>query len=225
METFKQFMAFPMFATMLWLLWVLSMQGGVEAVLKVLMGALVLLIGLWTLGRFAVPTRSLRTNRIASIVAASAVGGALWLGIPSAAMIQSFSQHSSATPESGSALHWEAFSPARLEELRKANRAVLLDFTAAWCVTCQVNKRLVFGSKVVVDALSARDITLLRADWTNQDEEIGKAIESYGRRGVPVNVLYFPDSTHAPYLFPSVLTPEMVLEQLESIPLRSNLNS
>ena len=108
---------------------------------------------------------------------------------------------------------WQPFTPERLQTELEHGRTVFVDFTAAWCVTCQVNKRLVLGRDDVLAAFRARGIALVRADWTRRDDEITRALAALGRNGVPVYVLYKPG--RAPVLLPEVLTRERVLAALD----------
>ena len=100
-------------------------------------------------------------------------------------------------------------------ELTGAGRTVFVDFTAAWCVTCQVNKRLVLNDSVVRDAFARRDVALVRADWTRRDPVITQVLTALGRSGVPVYVLYRPGKE--PLLLPEVLQREMVLDALAAL--------
>jgi thiol:disulfide interchange protein DsbD len=112
----------------------------------------------------------------------------------------------------GAADQWQAWSPARVSELTSAGKAVFVDFTAAWCVTCQVNKRLVLNDRAVKDAFAQHGIELVRADWTRRDPVITQALAALGRQGVPVYVLYIPG--REPQLLPEVLQTQVVLDAL-----------
>ncbi|MBM4247598.1 MAG: DUF255 domain-containing protein, partial [Deltaproteobacteria bacterium] len=110
---------------------------------------------------------------------------------------------------------WRPYSSAALAELRAARTPVFVDFTAAWCLTCKVNEHVVFSSRDVRDAFAARDVAMLRADWTSRDDEITRALASFGRSGVPLYVLY--GSGAEPVVLPSVLTRGMILDALQKI--------
>ena len=96
---------------------------------------------------------------------------------------------------------------------------MFIDFTAAWCLTCQVNKKTTLNNKAVQDAFAQKGVTLFQADWTNQDEEITKALEEHGRSGVPLYVLY-PGDSGSPVLLPEILTESIVLDALDALPAR-----
>jgi thiol:disulfide interchange protein DsbD len=111
-------------------------------------------------------------------------------------------------------LTWETFSPERVEQLRREGRTVFVDFTAAWCLSCQVNHKVVFGSEEVRQQFRDRNVATLKADWTRRDPVITQALAAFGRNGVPLYVLYRPGESTAQVL-PEVLTPQIVLEALK----------
>jgi len=105
-----------------------------------------------------------------------------------------------------------------MASLRYAETPVYVDFTAAWCVTCQVNKRLIFGSKPIRDLFQKKGVILVKADWTTEDPVITRALEMFDRLGVPLNVLYLPGDWDNPVVLPVVLTRGVVIEQLNKLP-------
>jgi len=117
---------------------------------------------------------------------------------------------------SGTDTTWRSYAPETIESLRAEGRPVFVDFTAAWCLTCQVNKRRVLTAESVQNAFDEKDVALVRADWTSRDPEITRALESHGRSGVPVYVLYAGDGSE-PELLPEVLTEEAVLNALDDL--------
>jgi thiol:disulfide interchange protein DsbD len=117
---------------------------------------------------------------------------------------------------SGAERTWRSYAPETVESLRAEGRPVFVDFTAAWCLTCQVNKRRVLTAESVQNAFDEKNVALVRADWTNHDPEITRALESHGRSGVPVYVLYAGDGSE-PELLPEVLTEDTVLDALDAL--------
>ncbi|HWU78446.1 MAG TPA: thioredoxin family protein, partial [Caulobacter sp.] len=108
----------------------------------------------------------------------------------------------------------EAWSPEKVKQLQAEGRPILVDFTAAWCVTCQVNEKVALSGAKVADAFKARDAVYLKADWTNRDPVIAKALADFGRVGVPLYVVY-PKTGGAPVILPQLLTEGLVIEAIE----------
>jgi len=209
METFKQFMAFPLYATVAFLLWVLAGILGEDhfAFLFVLLGLVLIAAAVWVLGRWAVLHRSARTRWIARVVAAGLFAGGLVLGWPQTAAAGGTADNATALPQPD----WQPWSTEAVERLRAEGRIVYVDFTARWCVTCQVNKGVVFGSAEVLREFRDRKVAALRADWTRQDPKITAELQRFGRAAVPVNLVYLPGRAE-PLLLPEVLTPGLVLD-------------
>jgi thiol:disulfide interchange protein DsbD len=204
METFKQLMAFPLYGTVGYLVWVLAAQTSEEGFLHLLLSLVVVAFAVWLYGRWTAPEARPRRPRAA--VVAVVVGGALalWLGWPRAVP----------APGAGAAdVTWEAWSPEAVERLRAEGRVIYVDFTARWCATCQTNKRLVFGSAEVRRLFAARRVATLRADWTNRDPRITAELARYQRSAVPFNVIWQPGRAE-PVLLPELLTPGIVLDAL-----------
>ncbi len=204
MVNFRQAMAFPLLGTVAWLAWVLGAQAGNDAVFGLIAGLVVLSLAAWTFGRFVQPARSGRTRLVAFVLAGAIAAIGLWLAWPGG----SARQAAVATDS-----RWLAWSEETVARLRAENRPVFIDFTAAWCVTCQVNKRVVLDSPAVVRRFSEAGVITLRADWTLRDPAITEALRRYGRSGVPVYVLYRPGAS-APVVLPELLTREGVLGAL-----------
>ncbi len=197
MARFKTFMAFPMFATVVWLLWVLGQQAGVDAVAAVLGLVVAGGFGMWVLGS---PARSLAGRWTGIGAAALALLGAAAWAWPA------FQYAQSDTPATQVASGWQAWSPQAVSEARRLGRPVFVDFTAAWCVTCQYNKRTTLADPALLQDFQERQVLLLRADWTRRDETITQALKELGRSGVPVYALYRKDAAQPTLLseLPSV---------------------
>jgi thiol:disulfide interchange protein DsbD len=206
-------MGFFMLATVVVLVWLFGRQVGVDG-MALLLAALVLIgLGGWTYGRGSDPTRPRRARLIATAAAVLLVGGGLTLGFTRAQALPPAREGAASGPVSG--LRWEPFSPERLQDLRQQGRPVFIDFTADWCLTCQVNERLALNRTDVVERFEREGIVALRADWTRKDDVITQALLGYGRQGVPLYVLYGPGPAAAPELLPEVLSPGMVLAAIE----------
>lgn len=221
METLKQFFAFPMFGTAIWLVWVFGQQTGNGGTALLLFGLLLLGMAGWVVHRWPGPalsrtvtvlTRGLATIMIAGAVAAALVGAGY--DRPSNAAATDTTAGAESDEASGA---WTDFSPETVDELRAEGRPVFVDFTAAWCLTCQVNKQTVLSTDAVQAQFRKKNVALVRADWTNRDAEITKALESHGRSGVPVYVLY-PGDGSGTTLLPEVLTQDIVLNALDELP-------
>ncbi len=198
METFKQFMAFPLYATVGALLWVLAAQtkDNDYALLFILFGLVLVALAAWVYGRYARPAGRL--------VAALVVVGGLWVGWPPA--------EAARTPGGGYAVKWEHWSPEALAAARAAGRTVYVDFTARWCATCQTNKAAVFSSREVLAELAKRNVLLLKADWTSRDPAITEELAKWNRSAVPFNLIYAGNAE--PVILPELLTPGAVLDGL-----------
>ncbi|MBK1878908.1 protein-disulfide reductase DsbD family protein [Pelagicoccus mobilis] len=205
METFKQVMAFPMFATCIWLIWLLGAHMGNDGLLLVLGGLLVVAIGAWIYGRWSTPMRKRTTQRIASALALLTVLGGIWMMLPK--------DHAEAEGE----LPWQAYSPELVDRLSAGGKPVFVDFTADWCLTCKANEVRLFGSDKVLDRIEKMDVQLVQADWTKKDSVITKALAKYGRSSVPLYLLYDGKPGSEPKVLPQVLSPDAFLDSLDEI--------
>ena len=179
---------------------------------RVLTALLVAGIGGWVLGRWTGPEREARSRKLAR-----AAGLLLALGSAAWAILGAGQARPVTGPGPARAgLPWEPYSPQRLEELVNQRRVVFLDFTAAWCLTCQVNERATLGDAAVAEEFRETGAALLKADWTNGDAAVTRALQSYGRNGVPLYVVYGPGTGREPKLLPAILTPVLVLKALEA---------
>jgi thiol:disulfide interchange protein/DsbC/DsbD-like thiol-disulfide interchange protein len=216
MERFKQFLAFPMYAAAAWLVWVLAQQAGVNAAGAALLGMVAIGFAAWVYDSTRQGSARARHAGVAlaslSIVAALA-GSHANLGT---------APGDTATAAAGK--HWQAYTPARLSELRAQGQPVFVNLTAAWCITCLANERVALSQTSVVDTFKTRGITYLKGDWTNQDPEISKLLGQFGRSGVPLYLYYPPGAQSEPLVLPQLLTPDIVLSALKDAPAKVALN-
>lgn len=201
METFKQAMAFPLLATVLWLLDVFLQQAGVAAAGTLLAALLALAFAGWVWGRFQRAGRH-GYGWFALVLVAAAPGAVLaW-------------QSAATFGEPADDGLWGAWSPAAVAALRAEGKPVFVNYTAAWCISCKVNEKLVFDRDSVREAFAAHGVTTLLADWTDRDDVIARELARHGREGVPLYLYYPPRAGAAPVVLPSVLTPDMVISAL-----------
>jgi thiol:disulfide interchange protein DsbD len=191
METFRQVLAFPMFLTALWLLWVLSKQAGADGVIAVLAGGIVLAFGIWLARRFG-------QGLVGRIVAAAILIG----GFATAPILMNL-------PKEQLLVEGSPWSPQEVSTLRSEGRVILVDFTATWCITCQVNKSTTLKSEQVQKAMVDTRTAFLIADWTNKDKVIGEELARHGAAGIPFYLIY-PASGGEPLKFDGLLTPGQI---------------
>jgi len=206
MQTLREALAFPMYASAAWLAWVLARQAGADAVLRLLLAAVVMAAGAWAWGRFSAPPAARLRLALMSLLLAIGVSFALLAPLQTDAGGQASSGSSNATG-------WQDWSEARVEQALAQGHPVFVDFTAAWCVTCQANKQLVLERQAVSQAFERAQVVLLRADWTRRDPVIAAALAQHGRNGVPLYLLYRPNQPK-PIILPELLTVATVLEAL-----------
>jgi len=209
-ETFRQFLAFPLYGSAAWLLWVMSQQVGPDGTAAAFAGAIFVAFGAWLWGK--AQFREGQAGKINRVVAVLSMTAALAL-----MRVLVFSQPApAASTYSESTIQWTEFSQARVDSLRSQGRAVFVNFTAAWCITCMVNEGVALNSETVADALEAGNIATLEADWTNRNPAIAAHLRSFGRAGVPLYVLY-PAGSGAPKILPALLTEEVILDAINQL--------
>lgn len=199
MDTFRKLMAFPMLATVVWLVWVLGQQSGIDgagALLILLVGLSLVVWALSLAGRARVWMASVSIAAMALLV---------WAFAPHITTMPA----TQAAPQV-SANGWQPWAPGAAEQIVATGRPVFVDFTAAWCVTCQYNKKTTLADADVIADLQARNVALLRADWTRRDPDITAALAALGRSGVPVYVFYRPGKP------PVVLTEVLSVDEVRS---------
>lgn len=211
METFKEFLAFPMYASAAWLIWVYEQQAGGMAVLSALFGFIAVAFTLWAWSRRPIK----KIPRLAvTLLILLVLGAGLTLSFGEALKPATQSDMISNDP------FWENFHTARLEELLRADNPVFVDMTAAWCITCKVNERVALDIPETKRLFADKNITALKGDWTNQNPEITKFLESHGRKGVPLYVFYAgrdpaTGQRPEPEILPQLLTPAIVAEAIK----------
>jgi len=210
----KQFMGFLLLATLLFLLYVLGAQRGLEGAIWASCFLLVISVACWMKGAFVLPTAPAVKRIVVLVLMLLLVigSGAYFIG-------DKFQSAKIASADSQIPGDWQPFTPERLQTELEQGRTVFIDFTAAWCLTCKFNEASVLEARDVREAFQRHAIVKLKADWTNGDPVITKLLQQFGRPGVPLYVLY-PAKNEEPIVFPEVLTKSMVLDKLETVTRR-----
>lgn len=198
MATLRQLLAFPLYATAIWLLWVAGRQTGVNTMAIALLGALLIGLGLW-LWRYTGWAKGLA---VACIALAATVAG--WRGLD-------------VSTQSDLSRGEVAWSEQGLKELRAAGQPVFVDVTADWCISCIANEQAVLYTDEITAAFEAKGVTYMVADWTNYDADIAAFLTRHGRNGIPFYILYSPDPAIEPRVLPQILTKSMVLDALSEV--------
>jgi thiol:disulfide interchange protein DsbD len=207
MAHFKSLMAFPMFATVVWLVWVLGQQAGIDGAAALLGLLVAIAFAAWA---FGATTLGPAARRGLGVVALALVAAALAWALPAW-------RHEAVVRGQAAGERWATWSPERVQQALAEGRPVFVDFTAAWCVTCQFNKRTTLDRADVLAAFEARRVLLLRADWTRRDAAISAELARLQRSGVPVYALHAPGGA-GPTLLSEILSGEELLRALEALP-------
>jgi thiol:disulfide interchange protein DsbD len=213
MDTFRKVLAFPMYGAAAWLAWVLAVQAGPDLLARLLAAGVLLAFACWLAGLaqkraiLGQPSRILGITAL--VIAALSVAAAVW---PSPAAADASAQAASGVDASG--LAYEAYSPERLSALQAEGRPVFVNYTAAWCVTCQVNERVAFSTRIAAEAFEASGTVYLKADWTRRDAVIAEDLARFGRAGVPLYLVY-PAGGGEPRILPQLLTPDIVARAVQ----------
>jgi len=211
MEVLKQATAIPIFATVIWLVWLFAQSAGVNALLGILGGFLLLAIAGWVLGRW--PAKTFATA-VAAVIGIFALALPIYAAQKYGAVAEVATKTASTRVASTT---WEPFTPQLVDNYRAQGKPVLIDFTASWCLSCQVNERVVLDRDDVQKRLHDSGIALVRADWTRHDETIAQTLATLGRSGVPTYVLYSGVAGDQPRILPEVLTTGIVFDALDGL--------
>ena len=200
MVTLRELLAFPMYASAAWLVWVLSLEAGAVSVMNALGGAVAIAFGLWLLGKRPATRRIYVWSRAAALFS-------LLLAlsfVPAAVRLQKHAEAASATGE------WMPFSSLGLTKLEQENDPIFIDMTAAWCITCKVNESTVLDSAAIVDLFHQHHVQTVRGDWTNMNPEITTFLDKFGRRGVPLYVYYGPRDANGHKRPAAIVLPQLL---------------
>jgi thiol:disulfide interchange protein DsbD len=208
MEYLKQAVSIPIFLAVIWMVWVFEHVVGGDGVAALLAGMLVTAIAGWVLGHWPAKWASTAVAVLLLIVA---------VALPGVAASQFRISGTTNNEVSGNNLAWQPFSPQRLSEYRAQGKPVFVDFSAAWCLSCQVNERVVLDHPDVEEAFRKRGVVMMRADWTNHDDSITEALRQLSRSGVPTYALFSGGLDTAPALLPEVLTQGIVCDALDRL--------
>lgn len=213
MDVLKQAISVPIFATVIWLAWVVAQAYGAALLVVLLSSFLLLAIAGWFLGRWPAKRWSATVAALIllAVVAVSVAGPREFAAPPAAPGTQPSSEGSAARGT------WQPWSADAVQHSIAAGQPVFVDFTANWCLSCQVNERVALDQPEVQQAFAAANVALYRADWTREDPAITEALSALGRSGVPVYVLYSPGQSD-PQLLPQVLTPGIVVDAISKLP-------
>ncbi len=207
MEVLRQAVSVPIFATVIWLAWVLAGGYGAGLLVSLLSSFLLLAIAGWFLGRWP-------AQRWAALVAGAILLGVIVVSVVAPGKLAA-APESLAAPETGGL--WQPWSAEAVSRSLGAGQPVFVDFTASWCLSCQVNERVALRTAEVEQAFAARNVVLMKADWTRHDEAITQALAALGRSGVPAYALYTPGQSE-PVMLPEVLTPGIVMDAVGKLP-------
>ncbi len=211
MERAKQFLAFPMYAAAIWLVWVLAQQAGINSIVVALGGMLLIALAAWLYDSTLASSNQIRrwgTGSALALVLLSLFTG--YAGVNSSDANAEFVT-AGATAGKATEKNWEPYSDARLAELLAEGKPVFLNFTASWCISCLVNERVALSDITVKTAFKESDITYLKGDWTNRDLEITNFLKKFNRSGVPLYVFYPAGNAGEPAVLPQILTPDIVI--------------
>ncbi|ARN73542.1 protein-disulfide reductase DsbD family protein [Oceanicoccus sagamiensis] len=204
MESLKQLLAFPLYATAVWLSWVVGKQAGVNGMALIMLGCVLIALALW-----------LWSDKLWQRIV-SAACAALAISILSSPLMSPTNSVASNKGE------WQAYSPQTLADLRAAGKPVFLNITADWCITCLANEEVTLSTDTIKQAMKDAGVVYVKGDWTNRDPRITALLTEYGRTGIPLYVAYPADPQQPGTVLPQILSNDIVIEALEAIALSSD---
>ena len=206
MDSFKQFLAFPLYITGVWLIWVVGRQTSVDIVATIIIGLVLITMSIWLTKLRQAAGHKITTLSFANLFAALCLIGAI--------TIPAWSITKDTEPA-----RWEPYSQQRLSELRQAQKPVFVNLTADWCITCLANEKIAF-TNAFYQSLSDNQVTYLKGDWTNNDPEITKLLNQFQRSGVPLYLVY-PEGEDSAEVLPQILLENTLINAIQRS--RSNL--
>ncbi len=205
METFKQFLAFPLFATAIWLLWVFLKERNADMLMQIMFAILILALALWLFGKYSTPVNS-KAKRFFGYLSLIIFGAiSIFLAINSAVKTlpqDTFSLQNSSIEN-------------QINKLRQSGKIVYADFTASWCITCIANKKAVLHTSKIEKFFEENNVALITFDWTNRNSQIEEILKKFGRSGVPFNLVYPADLKKEPIILPEILTTNAVIQAID----------
>ncbi len=212
MLTFRQLLAFPLYATVVWLLWVLGQQTDSNAMALIVAGCVVLAFACWLYQhRHNAEGWWRHASLLLILLCVGTAGSTLFMP-----MLQARAVTAAANADAGEEA-FETYSAERLAALRADNKPVFINMTAAWCITCLVNERVALNSEVFLAAMQQKGVTYLKGDWTNNDPAITAVLKQYETSGVPLYLMFPSDGSKPAEVLPQILTESLMLEALERI--------
>lgn len=204
-EIFKQFLAFPLLATTIWLLWVFLKERDADMLMQILFAILILAFALWIFGKYSsiVNSKAKRIFGFASLIVFGAISIALTINSATSTLQTNHLQAQNLSIEN------------QIEELRKSGKIVYADFTASWCITCIANKKAVLHTKKIEDFFKTNNVAFISFDWTNKNAQIENFLKKFGRSGVPFNIVYPTDLKKDPIILPEILTTNAIIQAID----------
>ena len=210
MERLKQFMGFPLMATLVWILGIVGGQRGTDGIFWFLCFLLSLATSCWLYGSFCGPLSRSRSRAVAIFLAVLIAGGGGWYFLGE--------KFSLAGSRDTGGIPWVPFSAQELSSIQTAGKSVFIDFTADWCITCKFNEKTAIDTPAVQELLHEKNVVAMKADWTNANPEITAALRNFGRVGVPFYVIYPAGKPADPVVLPEILTESILLDALKKLP-------